>query len=105
MKELILKDPGFLSNWASLFLEKLVPTAEIAIVGTGASSRAREFQHNYSPNSILAFSESLTENAPILSDKTPDATGNALIYVCFEHACRKPVSTHEEALTQLPYLA
>lgn len=105
MKELIIKDPGFLSNWASLFLEKLVPTAEIAIVGNGASSRAQEFQQNYSPNSILAFSESLTENAPILSDKTPDATGNALIYVCFDHACRKPVSTHEEAITQLPYLA
>lgn len=105
MKELILKEPGFLCNWASLFLEKLVPTAEIAIVGNGASEKATAFQQNYSPNMILAFSESLTENAAILSDKTPDPDGNALIYVCFDHACRKPVSVYEEAISQLPYLA
>lgn len=105
MKELILQEPGFLCNWASLFLEKLVPTAEIAIIGKGASQKAREFQRTYLPNMILAFSDSLTENAAILSDKTPDPTGNALIYVCFDHACRRPVSTCEEAISQLPYLA
>ncbi|WPR77894.1 thioredoxin domain-containing protein [Algoriphagus sp. NG3] len=105
MKELILKEPGFLCNWASLFLEKLVPTAEIAIIGTGASIRAKEFHQNYTPNIIVAFSESPTDNAAILADKMPDMTGNALIYVCFDHACRKPVSTHEEAISQLPYLA
>ncbi|PZX57710.1 hypothetical protein LV84_01839 [Algoriphagus ratkowskyi] len=105
MKELILKEPSFLCNWASLFLEKLVPTAELAIVGNGAIVKASEFQKNYMPNSVLAFSESLTENAAILADKTPDAAGNALIYVCFDHACRKPVSSREEAISQLPYLA
>lgn len=105
MKELILKEPGFLCNWASLFLEKLVPTAEIAIVGSRSSDKAREIQQNYSPNLIVAYSESLTENAAILSDKTPDPEGNALIYVCFDHACRKPVSMYEEAISQLPYLA
>lgn len=105
MKELILKEPSFLCNWATLFLEKLVPTAEIALVGKGASIRAMEFHQHYTPNSIIAFSESLTENAAILADKTPDAAGNALIYVCFDHACRKPVSTHKEAISQLPYLA
>ncbi len=105
MKELILKEPGFLCNWASLFLEKLVPTAEIAIVGNGASLKSIEFQQKYTPNSIIAFSESLTENAAILADKTPDPDGNALIYVCFNHTCRKPVSTREEAISQLPYLA
>ena len=105
MKELILKEPGFLCNWANLFLEKLVPTAEIAIVGKGATEKARAFQQRYLPNMILAFSETLTENAAILSDKTPDPAGNALIYVCFDHACRKPVGNYEEAITQLPYLA
>ncbi len=105
MKELILRDPGFLSNWASLFLEKLVPTAEIAIIGAGATMKARAFQQNYTPNMILAYSESPTDNAAILADKTPDPTGNALIYVCFDHACRKPVRTREEAVSQLPYLA
>ena len=105
MKELILKEPGFLCNWASLFLEKLVPTAEIAIIGSGATEMARQFQQNYSPNMILAFSERLTENAAILADKTPDTAGNALIYVCFDHTCRRPVSGYEQAISQLPFLA
>jgi uncharacterized protein len=47
----------------------------------------------------------LTQTAPILQSKTPDSRGNALIYVCFDHACQKPVSTLEEAASQLPYLA
>ncbi|MEB2779681.1 thioredoxin domain-containing protein [Algoriphagus sp. C2-6-M1] len=105
MKELLLKEPGFLCNWASLFLEKLVPTAEIAITGNGASAKAWGFQQNYLPNMILAFSESPTDNAAILADKTPDPDGNALIYVCFDRACRKPVAKYEEAISQLPYLA
>ncbi|MDF2158570.1 thioredoxin domain-containing protein [Algoriphagus sp. CAU 1675] len=105
MKELILKDPGFLCNWATLYLERLVPTAEIAILGNGASDIARNFQQNYHPNAVLAWSETLTENAPILQGKTPDSAQNALIYVCFDHACRKPANSLEEALSQLPYLS
>ena len=105
MKELILKEPGFLCNWASLLLENVVPTAEISIVGQGAESLAQSFQKDYFPNQVLCWSENSTETAPILQDKTPDATGNALIYTCFDRACRKPVSTVEDAISQLPYLA
>ena len=105
MKNLILKDPGFLCNWANLFLEMLLPTAEVAIVGKDAEAKAREFQQEYFPNLILAFSDSPTKTAPILQGKTPDSTGNALIYVCFDHVCRKPVSNLKEAVAQLPYLA
>lgn len=105
MKNLILSDPGFLCNWASLFLEKLVPTAEIAIIGKGASQKAFDLQHAYTPNSVIAFSEELTEIAPILTGKTADSSGNALIYVCFDRACHKPVSTIEDTISQLPYLA
>ncbi len=105
MKDLILKDPGFLSNWASLFLEQLVPTAEIAIVGKGAKAMAMALKKVYLPNTIVAFSETLTENAPILSQKTPDSAGNALIYVCFNRACQRPVSKIEDAISQLPSLA
>lgn len=105
MKELILQEPGFLCNWASSFLEKLVPTVEIAIVGDKASEVALEMQQKYVPNSIIAYSEKMTATAPILEGKLPDSAGNALIYVCFDRACRKPVSTREEAISQLPYLA
>ncbi len=105
MKELLIKEPGFLCNWGSLFSEILVPTAEIAIVGKLASEKAEEFLKGYFPNSIIASSEKLTESVPILQGKTPDPEGNTLIYVCFNRACQKPVSTLEEARIQLPYLA
>ena len=105
MKELITREPGFLCNWAHFYLESLVPTAEIAIVGKGAQAKALEFFQSYVPNAVLAWSESLTENAPILQGKTPDPAQNALIYVCFDRACRRPVPSLQEALAQLPYLA
>jgi uncharacterized protein YyaL (SSP411 family) len=104
MKDLILRDPGFLCNWASHYLESLVPTAEIAIVGKGAEALASQFQSEYLPNLVIAWSEYQTENVPILQGKTPDTAGNALIYVCFDRACRRPVSTFEEAIAQLSYL-
>jgi uncharacterized protein YyaL (SSP411 family) len=104
MKDLILRDPGFLCNWACHYLESLVPTAEIAIVGKGAEALASQFQSEYLPNLVIAWSEYQTENVPILQGKTPDTAGNALIYVCFDRACRRPVSTFEEAIAQLPYL-
>ncbi|OOG78126.1 thioredoxin domain-containing protein [Algoriphagus sp. A40] len=105
MKDLVLKEPGFLCNWANFLLESIVPTAEIAIVGDGAELLANEFHHAYFPNQVISWSEFPTETAPILQGKTADSTGNALIYVCFDHACRKPVSTLAEAASQLPYLA
>lgn len=105
MKDLILKEPAFLCNWATLFLEMLLPTAEVAIVGKDAEAKAREFQQVYFPNLILAFSDSPTYTVPILRGKTPDPTGNALIYVCFDHTCQKPVSNLKEAVAQLLYLA
>lgn len=104
MKDLILKEPGFLCNWASLLLETVVPTAEIGIVGKGAESLALDLLRKQPSNIALAWSEKSTETAPILKGKTPDSTGNALIYVCFDHACRRPVSRVDEALSQIPYL-
>jgi uncharacterized protein len=104
MKELIIKEPGFLCNWANFYLETLVPTAEIAIVGKGAKEKARIIKKQFSPNLILAWSEKQTETVPLLAGKMPDSEGNALIYVCFGKACRRPVSSVVDALSQLPYL-
>ncbi|MGM0945211.1 MAG: thioredoxin domain-containing protein [Bacteroidota bacterium] len=104
MQAMVLKEPGFLANWASLMLESVVPTAEIGIVGKGAKKIAMDLMKASPSNMVVAWSEKVTETAPILKGKTPDSTQNALIYVCFDHACRRPVSTVKEALNQLPYL-
>jgi len=104
MKDLILKEPGFLCNWANFYLESLVPTAEIAMVGKGAKKKALALLANYLPNTVLAWSESPTESVPLLQGKVGDAAGNALIYVCVHRSCRQPVSEVEDALALLPKL-
>jgi uncharacterized protein YyaL (SSP411 family) len=105
MKKLIVTEPGFLCNWASLYLSTLVSKAEIAIVGKGALAKAKEMQASNSSNFVIAASETVAENIPLLEYKTTDSEGNALIYVCFNKACQKPVSEVADALAQFPSLA
>ena len=104
MKELVLKEPGFLCNWANFYLESLVPTAEIAIVGRGAKEKALALLADYLPNAVVAWSESPTASVPLLEGKLGDAEGNALIYVCVNRSCRRPVATVEEARALVPQL-
>lgn len=105
MKKLIVTEPGFLCNWASFYLESLVPKAEVAIIGKGAIQKAREFRSDTNSNYVLAVSETVAENIPLLEFKSPDTEGNALIYVCFNKACQKPVFEVADALAQFPSLA
>ncbi|MBW3468447.1 thioredoxin domain-containing protein [Arthrospiribacter ruber] len=104
IKPLILKDPGFLSNWASHYLNSLVPKAEVAIVGKGAIAKARELQSAVLANCVIAASEEMNDQLPLLVGKKADANGNALIYVCYNKACQKPVSDISEAISQMPHL-
>jgi uncharacterized protein YyaL (SSP411 family) len=105
MKKLIITEPGFLCNWASLYLSSLVPKAELAIVGKDAKQKAKALQGQYLPNYVLSVTADVGENIPLLEFKTADSDGNALIYVCFNKACQKPVTTVDEALAQFPTLA
>ncbi|WP_200976218.1 thioredoxin domain-containing protein [Echinicola sp. 20G] len=101
----LIKEPGFLTNWASVYLSKLVPTPEIAIVGKGAKELALQLQQNYSGHKVMAVSETTDSGLPLLEHKVADPKGNALIYVCFNKACQQPVSTAEAAIKQFPKLA
>ncbi|SMD45315.1 hypothetical protein SAMN00777080_3964 [Aquiflexum balticum DSM 16537] len=105
MKKLIITEPGFLCNWASLYLSSLVPKAEVAILGKDAKQKAKALQGQYLPNYVLSVTADVGENIPLLEFKTADSDGNALIYVCFNKACQKPVTTVDEALAQFPTLA
>lgn len=105
MEKLIITEPGFLCNWASLYLSSLVPKAEVAIVGKDAKQKAKALQGQYLPNYVLSVTADVGENIPLLEYKTADSDGNALIYVCFNKACQKPVATVDEAVAQFPTLA
>jgi len=104
MKELVAQEPGFLCNWANFYLESLIPTAEIAVVGRGAKAKALALQRGYLPNAVVAWSETPTESVPLLQGKTADSEGNALIYVCLDRRCLRPLSEVVDALAQIPQL-
>lgn len=105
IKSMLSQDPGFLANWANLYLEQLIPTAEVAVVGEHAMETALQLKEDYHPNIVLTAAKGQTDFPPLLQDKAGDSTGNALIYVCFDKVCQKPVATIEEAIKQFPTLA
>jgi uncharacterized protein YyaL (SSP411 family) len=105
IKQLLAADVGYLANWANLYLDSLVPTAEIAVIGHGAKTKALALRQIYHPNTLIAAAEDETDKLPLLQKKTAHATGEALIYVCFDKVCQKPVLTIDEAIQQFPTLA
>lgn len=105
IKSMLSQDIGFLANWANLYLEQVLPTAEVAVVGKNAVATAGRMQKNYSPNIIVAASELTADFPPLLQAKVADSSGNVLIYVCFDKVCQKPVATVEEAIKQFPTLS
>ncbi len=99
LKNLIVSEPDYLTNWAILATHMATPTAEVAIVGKGAPGVARQLQEKYLPNKIVAASEN-GSHIPVLAGK-PEVNGKAAIYVCYNRTCQKPVNSVEEAVAQM----
>lgn len=104
LRNVMVKEPGFMCNWANLYLEQLVPSAEVAVTGKGAEQKAKDFQRSYYPNMVVAASETQNNEIPLLADKDAGKDREALIYVCFNKTCQKPVTDISEAIQQLPAL-
>ncbi len=86
------------SNWLDLMLNYTEPFYEVAIIGNQAFNKISELNEHYMPNKITVGSIK-TESLPLLENRyVKDKT---LIYVCVNKTCKLPVSTIEEALTQL----
>ncbi|WP_299760022.1 thioredoxin domain-containing protein [uncultured Pontibacter sp.] len=101
VKDLLLKEPSHLSNWASLYFHKLTPTAEIAIVGPEAPEMRAELTSFYLPNTIMAGTTTPeSNNIPLLEHRVA-INGKTTVYVCYNRTCQFPVHTAAEALKQL----
>ncbi|PKV66303.1 thioredoxin domain-containing protein [Pontibacter ramchanderi] len=99
VKELVIKEPSHMGNWASLYYHKLQPTAEVAIVGHQAPEMRSELSSFYIPNMLLAGTENHSA-LPLLKDRS-DIGGQTTVYVCYNKTCQLPVHTAAEALEQL----
>ncbi len=84
------------SNWASLLLQEVVGSFEIAITGDGFTEKRKELSKFYIPNQIILGGKQ--GNLPLLQDKF---VGETRIFVCKDKSCLLPVSEVNEAIKQI----
>ncbi|MCY7327532.1 MAG: thioredoxin domain-containing protein, partial [Saprospiraceae bacterium] len=75
------------------------PMHEIALVGRNALEKALTLQRTFLPNRVVAASQEPTEILPLLAQKT--GAPDALIYVCRDFTCQRPVVSVSEFQTMI----
>jgi uncharacterized protein len=98
-QDLAVKEPQHLAGWATLYLSLLAPLAEVAIVGPEAEAFRRELSRHLLPNAVLTGTATRSE-LPLLRGRGA-VDGPTTIYVCYNHACQRPVQSVGEALAQI----
>jgi len=100
MRETVERYPLSFERWATAMMNEVYPAHEIAVVGENAWEKAILLQRNFLPNKVVAATQHPSKEIPLLKDKTGGS--DALIYVCRDFMCQRPVTNLQEfeALTQ-----
>lgn len=102
MKNTILKEPTYLSNWGCVYYMLTKPTAEIAVSGKDFEKIRAQLDKIYYPNKVLCGTDA-SSSLPLLAFR--EAKGNdTMVYVCVNKTCKLPVKSAEEAILQLKEL-
>jgi len=96
--KLLETDLQYMSNWACLYTMLANPTAEVAIAGKEANNFRLELEKRFFPNKVVAGGSG-PSTLPLLRDR--HVQKGTRIYVCFNKACKLPVSTPAEAWEQM----
>jgi uncharacterized protein YyaL (SSP411 family) len=98
VKEDVIKNIAFYSNWGLLELAFVSPPYEVAILGKQYSELRQKLDENYLP--IVLMSGGRNEGSlQLLENKLVE--GQTTIYVCQDKTCKRPVTEISEALVQL----
>ncbi|MCF6182822.1 thioredoxin domain-containing protein [Lutibacter sp.] len=87
---------GGYSNWLNLLSNYVGSYYEIAVSGSQAKEKIKEFNANYIPNKLFAGTTSKS-TIPLMEGR--DANDETLIYVCVDGACQLPVKDTNKALS------
>jgi uncharacterized protein YyaL (SSP411 family) len=98
IKELLVSEPRYLSNWGKVFLMMHQPMAEIAIIGENAPEIRNAILRQYHPNKIFCGTVE-SSDLPLLKGRKNLKVNT--IYVCYNKTCKLPVHTADEALELL----
>lgn len=85
------------SNWAMLLGKLVFPSHEIAILGEKALPFCRLMKKDYLPTTV--FAGGTDENLPLLKHRS--IPGKTAIYVCRDKTCTPPVWSAKSALTRI----
>jgi len=94
MNATVERYPLSFERWALAIAYETYPYKEIAVVGANAFEKARTIRERFLPGSVLVASVEGNPTLPLLAGKT--AEPDALIYVCRNYTCQKPVQTLDE---------
>lgn len=98
VKDKALRYGSGASHWLNLYLNYLGEFYEVAISGENALEKLKEWNQNYTPNTLVVGSTK-ENNLPLLAYKFTE--GKTIIYVCQDGACKLPVTETSDALKQL----
>jgi uncharacterized protein YyaL (SSP411 family) len=99
VRKLAVADPTYMACWAKLGLKINGNIPEVVIVGENAEVLRRELSGRIHRAAYFAGSTVAESELLLLRDRY--VAGKTLIYVCRNSVCQLPVSTVEEALTQI----
>lgn len=92
-------EPGYMSNWATLFAEVTKGMTEIVIVGAEAQTLSKAL-HQYDLPFTVTLGTTTVSNLPLLKDRQA-LEGKTTIYVCQNKSCKLPVTSVADALRQI----
>ncbi|MFZ4634412.1 MAG: thioredoxin domain-containing protein [Saprospiraceae bacterium] len=93
LRDTVERFPLSFERWACAIQHAAYGWHEVAVVGQNAFEKVRELQRVFAPNAVWAATLPDNNTLPLLVDKTGE--NDALIYVCRDYACQRPVLTIE----------
>ena len=100
VSEAIIKYPTSFGIWASLLLQKINGTSEIAVLGNGNLSSSASIQsHYYIPHKIIMASETGNDEFPMLKNKKAD--NFIQIFLCRNYVCTKFFTNAEDLISAI----
>jgi uncharacterized protein len=97
MRELIFRDPVWLSCWADFALLFTQEAIEVYIVGADHINIAPELRKHYSEPKIMIFGTNSESKLEVLNGKK-SKEGLTQLYVCQNKVCQLPVSSLTQAI-------
>ena len=98
----ILLHPLSFGNWALQVQLLIAGIPEIVVTGATAKEAMNEIFQHYIPSRVLQFALSPNDDFPMLKEKIFDKR-NAMIYLCRNNSCEKPVKSAEQLFLLLKY--